>query len=234
MVAPDARIMPLRVLDTEGNGNAWVLAEAILYAIDPDGNPNTDDGAHIINLSLGSLSRTRIMDSIAQIAGCEPAVPDDAIGDRSDAGYRDDELRCAGRAGTLVVAAAGNDSSVSVKEYPAAEGAYGLLSVGATMAKNKLAGFSNSGSWVDLAAPGEGITSAFPGGVYATWSGTSMASPLAAGTAALVRAVEPGLAAKDVARRLKRTASVLCGTDIRQVDTYAAVANIEPPSSSCR
>jgi subtilisin family serine protease len=234
MVAPDARIMPLRVLDTEGNGNAWVLAEAILHALDPDGNPATDDGAHVINLSLGSLSRTRIIDTIAQIAGCAAAVPDDPIADRSDPGYRSDDERCAVSLGAVIVAAAGNDSSASVKEYPAAEGAYGLLSVAASSNKNRLAGFSNSGSWVDMAAPGEGITSTFPGGLYATWSGTSMASPLAAGTAALVLSANPGMAPKDVARRLKRTASVMCGTFLRQVDAYAALANIEPLSSSCR
>jgi subtilisin family serine protease len=61
-----------------------------------------------------------------------------------------------------------------------------------------------------------------------------MASPLAAGTAALVRSLNLGLLPKDVARRIKRTASTLCGTALRQVDTAAAVANIEPPSSSCR
>ncbi|MFO1288804.1 MAG: S8 family serine peptidase, partial [Rubrivivax sp.] len=57
LVAPAAQIVPLRVLDAEGNGNAWVLAEALLHAVDPDGNPATDDGAHVINRSLGSLSR---------------------------------------------------------------------------------------------------------------------------------------------------------------------------------
>jgi subtilisin family serine protease len=234
LVAPQAQIVPLRVLDAEGVGNAWVLAEALLYAIDPDGNPDTDDGAHVINISLGSLTRTRIMSTIAQIAGCAPALPDDAIGDRSDPGYRDDETRCQRSSGAVVVAAAGNDSSDSVKEYPAAESAYGLVPVAATTARGRIAGFSNSGPWVDLAAPGEGITSSVPGGGFGTWSGTSMASPLAAGVAALVRARNPALQPKDVATRLKRTAATLCGTNIRQVDAYAAVFNIEPPSGSCK
>lgn len=233
-VAPDARILPLRVLDVDGVGNAWVLAEAILYALDPDGNPNTDDGAHIINLSLGSLTRTRLLDTIAQIASCAPAVPDDAIGDRSDPGYRDDETRCASSRGALVIAAAGNDASGSLKEYPAAEGAYGLLSVAATNSRGRLASFSNSGPWIDMAAPGEAITSAAPGGLWATWSGTSMAAPLTAGTAALVRAASPSLSPRDVATRLKRTASLLCGTNLRQVDAQAAVTNVEPPSGSCK
>ena len=81
-------ILPLRVLDADGVGNAWVLAEAMLYAIDPDGHPATDDGAHVINLSLGSPVCICIMDSIALIASCAPAVPDDAIADRSDPGLR--------------------------------------------------------------------------------------------------------------------------------------------------
>ena len=233
LVAPAAKIMPLRVLDADGMGNAWVVGEALLYALDPDGNPDTDDGAHIINLSLGSLVRTRILDTLAQIAGCAPAVPDDAIGDRSDPGYRDDELRCARGNGALVLAAAGNEGSSSIKEYPAAEGVYGLLSVGASTARGRLAAFSNNGSWIDLVAPGEGITSAVPGG-WGSWSGTSMAAPLAAGAAALLRALNPALAPKDVAVRLKRTAAVLCGSNLRQVDAYAALANIEPPSASCK
>ena len=234
MVAPDAQIMPLRVLDADGVGNAWVLAEAMLYAADPDGNPATDDGAHVINLSLGSLSRTRIFDTIAQIVSCAPAVPDDAIGDRSDPGYTDDALRCARAHGAVVVAAAGNDASSSLREYPAAEGTDGLVAIAASNAVNRLAGFSNFGPWIALAAPGDGITSTFPGGGYATWGGTSMASPLAAGAAALLRAQNPGLAPKDVVQQLKRTSALLCGTPLRLIDPAAALLNIVPPSGSCR
>lgn len=234
MVAPLAHIMPLRVLDADGVGNAWVLAEALLYAVDPDGNPATDDGAQVINLSLGSLQRTRLIDTIAQIVGCAAAVPDDPIGDRSDPGYADDEERCTGRVGAVVVAAAGNDGSNGVKEYPAAEGTYGLLSVAASTAGKRLAAFTNFGSWVDLAAPGEGITSALPGGGYATWSGTSMASPLTAGTAALLRAAQPGMPATDLVRRLKRASAMLCGTNLRQLDAAAALSDVTPPAIVCR
>ncbi len=232
LAAPGALLMPLRVLDANGVGNAWVLAEALLYAVDPDGNPATNDGAHVINLSLGSLARTRIIDTIAQIASCAAAVPDDPIGDRSDPGYNDDAVRCSAGSSAVIVAAAGNDASSSVKEYPAAEGAYGLLAIGASNAANKLASFSNSGSWIDMAAPGEGITSTVPGG-YGTWSGTSMAAPLAAGTAALVRSLDLSVAPAEIIRRLKRTTSVLCGTGLRQVHAAAAVANVAPPAVIC-
>ena len=133
----------------------------------------------------------------------------------------------------MIVAAAGNDASNSVKEYPAAEGAYGLLAIAASNASGKLASFSNFGSWIDMAAPGEAITSAVPGG-YGTWSGTSMAAPLAAGVAALVRSLDVGLAPGDVVKRIKRMSSTLCGSALRQVDAAAAVSNLAPPATVCR
>jgi subtilisin family serine protease len=206
----------------------------MLHAIDPDGNPNTDDGAHVINLSLGSLSRTRILDTIAQLAGCAPALADDPIGDRTDPGYHDDDLRCATGNGAVIVAAAGNDASGSVKEYPAAEGAYGLVSIAASNSAHQVASFSNNGNWIDFAAPGEAITSALPGGSYGTWSGTSMAAPLAAGTAALVRSLDLALLPKDVVRRLRDTTASMCGSKMREIDAAAAVNNRVPAPPVCR
>jgi len=232
MVAPNAKIMPLRILDASGMGNAWVLSEALLYAVDPDGNPATNDGAHVINLSLGSLARTRMMAAIANLASCGDVIPDDPVSDRSDPGYADDNLRCAAGNGVVIVAAAGNEGSQSVKEYPAAEGAYGLLAITASTQDKKLASFGNFGSWVQLAAPGEGITSAVPGG-YGTWSGTSMAAPLAAGTAALVRSMDLSVTPKDVVRRVVRASAMLCGTNLRQVDALAAVTNVTPANIVC-
>lgn len=234
LAAPGAQILPLRVLDADGNGNTWVLAEALLHAIDPDANPATDDGAQVINLSLGSLTRTRILDSIARIVTCSPAVPDDAAGDRSDPGYGDDEARCANQRGAVVVAAAGNDSSGSLRQYPAAEGAYGLVAVAASAPGGRLASFSNSGSWIDLAAPGDAITSALPGGGWGTWGGTSMAAPLVAGTAALIRAREPALGPKDVAVRLERSTAPLCGTRLQQLDALAALTGGSAAPVACR
>jgi subtilisin family serine protease len=233
MVAPGAQILPVRVLDANGMGNAWVLAEALLYAVDPDGNPDTDDGAQVINLSLGSFTRTRLLDAIGQIAACDAAVSDDPLADRSDPGYTADAVRCSKTRGAVVVAAAGNDASSSVKEYPAGEGAHGLLAVTASTSKQRLAAFGNFGPWVDMAAPGEGITSTVPGG-WGTWSGTSMAAPLAAGTAALLRSANPSMTPVDVVTRIKRASAMLCGTSLRQVDAAAALTNVVPPALSCR
>src|SRR5262249_34901913 len=153
-----------RVLDPQGEGNAWVLAEALLYAVDPDGDPSTDDGAHVINLSLGTLSRTRIFDAAAQLATCSVPTGNDPANDISDPGYDDDVARCSRFRGVIIIAAAGNEGSDQVKEYPAAESAHGLLAVGASSANSRLASFSNWGSWVRIVAPGDGITSSIPGG----------------------------------------------------------------------
>jgi Subtilase family len=234
LAAPAAQIMPLRVLDAQGQGNAWVLAEAMLHAVDPDRNPATDDGAQVINMSLGSTSRTQLLDTIARLSACSIPAPADPENTYTDPGYNGDRQRCDAFGGAVVVAAAGNDASRDVKQYPAAEGAYGLLPVTASNAQRRLAPFANVGSWVDVAAPGDGITSAMVGGGWATWSGTSMAAPLVSGVAALLKAIEPGLAAKDAARRLARQSAALCGTNAqRQIDAEAVLRNTTPADAPC-
>ncbi len=235
MVAPGAKIVPLRVLDAEGAGNAWVLADALLHAVDPDRNPATDDGAHVINVSLGTHHRTRILDSVGKLAACAiPPVVMVPADDYSDPGYNADKDRCNALGGATVVAAVGNDANESQLQYPAAEGFYGLLAVGASNAVSRLASFSNFGSWVDVAAPGDGITSTVPGGGFGTWSGTSMAAPMAAGVAALLRARDPSLSARDVARRLIGTGANLCSSQLRTVDAAAALQNAMPAPMACQ
>jgi subtilisin family serine protease len=237
MVAPQAQIMPLRVLDADGVGNAWVLAEAMLYAVNPDGDPTTNDGAHVINMSLGSTQRTHILDAIAKLVSCalpgagEPVEPDDDV---TDPGFDNDRARCAQGGGAVLAAAAGNNGTDSLREYPASEGAYGLMSVGASTSDERLARFSNFGSKVHIAAPGEGITSALPGGRYGSWSGTSMATPLVAGTAALLRSLDPTLSADAVVQRLLRDSAALCGTALRRVDALAVLSDLPPGPQTCR
>jgi hypothetical protein len=228
LAAPDVKIVPYRVLDSNGEGNAWVLAEAIAKALDPDGNPATDDGAHVINLSLGTAFKSDVLVSIAKLFSCEGQDDTDPLLNFADSGYNLDKTRCAENGGVVLIAAAGNDGSASVKEYPSAVSAYGMLSVGASAQNKTLASFSNSGSWVQVAAPGEGVTSAVPIGTnapsgYATWSGTSMAAPLAAGVAALIRSANSEMPAKEIVRKIARSGSGLTGTNIKQVDAAAAV-----------
>jgi subtilisin family serine protease len=227
LVAPDARIMPLRILDADGVGNAWVLAEAMLHAVDPDGNPFTDDGAHVINLSLSTLDKTDLFKTVAKLVSCKKhslgGKDADDNDDDDDAVTLSDKLRCSAFGGAVVVAAAGNRGSDKIHEYPAAEASSALLSVAASDLSGGLAVFSNYGAWIKLAAPGEAITSTVPGGGYATWSGTSMAAPLAAGAAALLRATDWSVPADRLVKRLRDSGDKLCGTPLKQLDIAAAL-----------
>jgi subtilisin family serine protease len=79
------------------------------------------------------------------------------------------------------------------------------MAVAATDSGNRSASFSEEGGYVSVAAPGVAIASTYPGG-YAVMSGTSMASPYAAATAALVRAAAPGLSAPEVIGAIEASA----------------------------
>jgi len=155
-IAPNARLMPLRILDSQGRGNTFVLAYAIEVAV--------ANGADVINLSLGADCDSKVLGNTIESAIAQ---------------------------GVVIVAAAGNDS-VSTPQCPAAMP--GVLSVAAVDENRQRADWSNYGDWISLAAPGIGITSTFPLGYgvetdtsgYASWSGTSMATPFAAGAAALL------------------------------------------------
>lgn len=100
-----------------------------------------------------------------------------------------DAVAYAIRKGVIVVAAAGNSGS-SRRSYP---GAYpGVISVAATNEVDRLYSWSNRGSWVTLAAPGCAV-SGKPGGKWWKLCGTSLSSPIVAGTVALMKSVAPGL-----------------------------------------
>ncbi|HEY3183261.1 MAG TPA: S8 family serine peptidase [Gaiellaceae bacterium] len=123
-----------------------------------------------------------------------------------------------GRFGVTVVAAMGNEyEDGNPVEYPAAY--KGILAVGATTEANKRAPFSNTGRHIALAAPGVNILSTLPTTRsryrpetnYASWSGTSMATPHVTGAAALLAAQNPSWTPTDVKRRLKASAATLPG-----------------------
>jgi subtilisin family serine protease len=233
--------MPIRVLNPNGMGNAWVLAEALAWAIDPDGNPATDDGAHVINLSLSSTTPTDLLKRMTELATCEMDDDDDFM---QDAGFEADRTRCANGYRAVVFAAAGNAGSDQERTYPAAEEVKGSLAVTGHDQQRRLAGFANWGSWIGISAPGDRIVSTVPGGAYGTWSGTSMASPWVAGTAALLLSSRPPggdparpaarqWAPEEVVKRLTDRAGKLCGTSFLGVDALAAVADQPSPDPSC-
>jgi subtilisin family serine protease len=243
LAAPGARLMPVRVLDAAGRGNTWVLAEALAWAVDPDGNPATDDGAHVINISLGTTRRTELLKTVAELADCS-FDDDEDDDDYDDAGFDDDRARCALGHAAVVAAAAGNGGSDTEQQFPAAEPVTGVLGVAASTEARRIADFSNAGSWIQISAPGELIVSTVPGGGWGTWSGTSMAAPLVAGTAALVLQTLPpggdaGLPAprqwstEQVAKRLTDRSVALCGSSLRQLDAAGAVTDEQTPDAPC-
>ncbi len=234
LAAPGAALVPVRVLDATGRGNAWVLAEALMWALDPDDNPDTDDGARVVNISLGTTRPTRLLNAAVELATCSDDDDSEADDDYSDPGFAADRLRCDRTGGAVVIAAAGNGGSATERQYPAAEAAEGQLAIGASTAQSRIAGFSNRGDWVQLAAPGQGLTSTIPGGGWGVWSGTSMATPLAAGVAALVLQRQPDWKAVDVTKRLQDRSIALCGTGLRGLHAWGAVADAEPAPPVCR
>jgi subtilisin family serine protease len=223
--APDARIIPVRVLDPDGRGNAWVLGEALLWAV--------ENGARVVNMSLGTTRPTRFLDQAVELATCSDDDDDEDEDDHDGPGFEADAARCDANGGAVVMSAAGNDGSRKRKIYPAAEQAEGALSVTSSSVDRRLSTFSNRGPWVQIAAPGEGVISTFPGGGWAVWSGTSMASPLATGVAALLRAQQPDWKPVDVTKRIQDRSSRLCGTPLRQVDAAGAVTDQVPPDQGC-
>ena len=120
-----------------------------------------DNGADIINCSWGGTTSSQFQRDIVQ--------------------YATDK-------GSLVVGGAGNENS-SADHYPS--GYPHALSVASAGMTDRKSGFSNFGVGVDVTAPGESILSTFPNVQYQSLSGTSMAAPVAAGIAALVKTIHP-------------------------------------------
>ncbi len=214
IVAPEAQIMPIRVLDPNGVGNIWVLAEAIAFAVNPDGNISTADGVDVINLSLATQRQTNLLQEIIDEITCD----DDDLNKSSNLG----ETPCPLIKDTVVVAGAGNRAS-DIPEYPAAEAVNGLISVAATTSDDTLAPFSNYGSWVKVAAPGQNILSTVPPNVFASWSGTSMATPLVAGQAALIRSQNPQMESVEIVNRIVSTSDSINGNVSLRIDVASSL-----------
>ena len=190
-VAPDASLLAVKVLDDEGSGTTPEIVAGITWA--------ADNGADVINLSLGSLPGTQLLQQDLH----------DAVG------------YAIGR-GAVVVAAAGNEFVAPFCDSPAF--ADGALCVVSTDPDELRSSFSNFGLKPDLhvvAAPGgrgavfceDDIVSTFPPGAetscspaggYDYLAGTSMASPHVAGVAALLAA--QGRSNTDVVSAIEQTA----------------------------
>ena len=193
-LAWNARIMPVRMLSINGSGNDLDAAHAIDYAV--------ENGADVINLSFAGYNTSTTLTRAVERA------------------YN---------SGVVVVAAMGNDDQDvdNNQVYPAcSKGEANDWVIGVTSSDQDDVGssFTNYGSSCsDVSAPGEdifglmyenlpeGYTEIYAGG----WSGTSVASPLVAGTAALLLSAYPGLAPSDVQTLIRLSVDPLLPSGVK-------------------
>ncbi len=146
---PNCKLMPVRVLDNNGSGSLTNVANGINYA--------ADNGAKVINLSLGGPGSTTLQNAV----------------------------NYAWNHGVFLSCAAGNSNTSNTSNaYPAAYS--NCFAVAATTSSDVRASYSNYGSWVEVAAPGSSIYSTWINSSYNTISGTSMATPHVSGLAGLL------------------------------------------------
>jgi subtilisin family serine protease len=148
LVAPSAKILPVKVFNAHGGSSLSLIIQGIHYAV--------DSGARVINMSFSMTGYSQ------QLA---------------------DAIDFANSRGVILVAAAGNEGQY-MTVYPA--GYASVIGVGATDNQNLRTSFSNFGPVVDLAAPGAGVITTYPGNRYAAGWGTSFSAPMVAGAAALL------------------------------------------------
>ncbi len=197
-VAPDARILAYKVLDANGSGYTSAIIAALETAVDPDGNPATDDGAAVANLSLGGFGD-----------------PDDPLSQAVDSAV-DRWDRGGGRRRQLGAVPRTIGSPGTARN---------AITVGATDKSDVIADFSSRGPVIwpggamfkpDIVAPGVGICSTRWDGAWAglecidqvhvAISGTSMATPHVAGAAALLRDAHPSWTPAEIKMALRNTA----------------------------
>ncbi len=196
LVAPKAKILPLKAFTSNGTGYLSNIVAALYYAVQHQAN--------VVNMSF------------------DVSTPSSALSQA---------VSYASQKGVVLVAAAGNEST-SAPVYPAALSS-NVIGVASTTDWDSRSSFSNYGnSDVWIAAPGEYIISTFPGGTYASASGTSFSSPMVAGTAALLLNAKPSLNQSKASSALSHAIKLTPDLHNGRLDVYQAVSAWVNSSSS--
>lgn len=192
----NSSLMNVKVLGDNGSGYYSWVANGIIWA--------ANNGAKVINLSLGGTSPSKTLEYAANYAWSK---------------------------GSVLAAAAGNDNTTT-PFYPAYYA--NCIAVAATDKNDAKASFSNYGDWVDIAAPGVDIFSTMPNHKnrlrtrnYGYLSGTSMSAPHVSGVAALIWTTSYGTSNAAVRSRIEGTAdeagTMWSNYKIKRVNAYNAV-----------
>ncbi len=205
-MAPDVRILAARVFSDGGRSTTSAVHRAFEWALDPDGNPRTDDAPNVINGSWDDGGPGR----------CETEF--------------DGDLAALRAAGIVPVFAAGNAGpGAGTGASPAS--APGAVAVGSVSSTDVVSQFSGRGpspcsdaTFPTIAAYGEEITLAGPGGSTVV-SGTSFAAPQVTGAVALLTAMFPGATPDAIVDALVRGARDV-GVPGADPDTGAGVVNV--------
>lgn len=155
-VAPNATILPLRVLNADGVGDVTDVAAAVDHAL--------AWGADVINLSLGTDEDSDALNQMIDYAAQRKVFVVASAGNTGD-----DRVTYPARHAR---------EKGSTSKY--------LMSVGSVDARNRLSAFSTYGEALEVTAPGEYIYTAFPENQVGFWSGTSFSAPMVSGTLAMI------------------------------------------------
>jgi hypothetical protein len=187
LVAPQARILPLKAFQVNGSGYTSDVLRAIYMAV--------RSSASVINMSF--------------------SMPDASTEMQRALSY-------AASSNIFCVASAGNEGSSSPR-YPAAFNS--VIAVASTDNTDGRSAFSNFGSsWVDVAAPGEGIVTTYPYGTFAAAWGTSFSTPFASAAVALLLDANPTLSPEGASISIAQAHAVSPELGHGRLDIFQAVS----------